>query len=374
MDGAGNLYIADRGNNRIRKVTAATGIISTVAGNGTANFAGDGGSATLASLYGPISVTVDGAGNLYIADTDNNRIREVTAATGIISTVAGNGQATFAGDGGPATSASAYASGVGLDGAGNLYIGDQYNQRIRKVSAKGGISFPTATAAGSADTTDGIELLTLNNIGNTALTLSSMQNNIGSYVMANPMSGGCSTAVSVAAGASCLLGEQFQPAAGSSGVVPGSLVITDNSLNVSGSVQYVPLLGTTSAGSINVSATTTSVTAGTASTSITVIVGYSGTTADTGAITLTVNGSASGVGTPTCTSKGGHENCAYPYTGTALAIAGSYPVVASVAADSTDNYAAGSASATLTVSPVASHVSKPGPVIVALPKLGPSVR
>ena len=91
VDGAGSLYIADYFDNRIRKVTVATGIISTVAGNGGAGFAGDGGAATSASLWSPFGVAVDGAGNLYIADYANSRIREVTAATGIISTVAGNG-------------------------------------------------------------------------------------------------------------------------------------------------------------------------------------------------------------------------------------------------------------------------------------------
>src|SRR5207245_494427 len=134
LDASGNLYIADQNNSRIRKVDAATGIITTVAGNGIPDFAGDGGAATSASLNYPTGVALDASGNLYIADETNHRIRKVAAATGIITTVAGNGDATFAGDGGAATSASLSSpTGVALDASGNLYIADYSNQRIRKV-------------------------------------------------------------------------------------------------------------------------------------------------------------------------------------------------------------------------------------------------
>jgi len=134
IDSARNLYISDTNNNRIRKVTAA-GIISTVAGNGTAGFSGDGGAATSAELNSPTGVIVDGAGNIYLGDYLNNRVREVTAA-GIISTVAGNGTAGFSGDGGAATSAELNRIfQVAVDTSGNLYIVDQANSRIRKVTA-----------------------------------------------------------------------------------------------------------------------------------------------------------------------------------------------------------------------------------------------
>ena len=106
MDSAGNLYIADSGNNRIRKVS--NGVITTVAGNGTAGFSGDNGPATSAQLNYPQGVAVDSAGNLYIADTGNNRIRKVS--NGVITTVAGNGTAGFSGDNGPATSAQLHWS------------------------------------------------------------------------------------------------------------------------------------------------------------------------------------------------------------------------------------------------------------------------
>jgi len=137
VDGAGNLFIADLGNMRIRKVSTS-GIISTVAGSSTTlGFSGDGGQATSARLNRPTGVAVDGTGNLFIADQDNNRIRKVSAS-GIIATVAGTGTFGFSGDGGPATGAQLSSPfGVAVDGAGNLFIADLYNNRVRKVSPGG---------------------------------------------------------------------------------------------------------------------------------------------------------------------------------------------------------------------------------------------
>lgn len=131
VDAAGNIYIADSGNNRVRNVS--NGVIATVAGNGTFQFGGDNGPATSAQLDGPEGVTVDAFGTLYIADSDNNRIRKVS--NGVISTVAGNGTYGFSGDNGPATSAQLNSpSGVAVDAAGNIYIADSGNGRIREVS------------------------------------------------------------------------------------------------------------------------------------------------------------------------------------------------------------------------------------------------
>ena len=146
VDAAGNVYIADGYNNLIRKVSTS-GIITTVAGNGTQGFSGDGGPATSASLAFPVAVAVDAVGNLYIADLYNNRIRKISTS-GIITTVAGNGTknaqsglGSYSGDNGPATSAGLnYPYGVAVDGSGNLYIADLYNNRIRKVSAGGTIT------------------------------------------------------------------------------------------------------------------------------------------------------------------------------------------------------------------------------------------
>ena len=146
VDSVGNLYIADAGNHRIRKVSPS-GIINTAAGSGEEDFSGDGGLATSASLNLPNRVTVDAAGNLYIADIGNSRIRSVSGA-GIIRTVAGNGLFKFSGDGGPATSATLnLPRTVAVDADGNLYIADSLSNRIRKVSPDGIIT----TVAGSGN-------------------------------------------------------------------------------------------------------------------------------------------------------------------------------------------------------------------------------
>lgn len=197
VDGAGNLYIADRNNNRIRKVDTS-GTISTFAGNGTSGFSGDGGPATSAALFLPIGVAVDGAGNVYIADGGSNGLRKVDTSgkinavpvissflsriaspggltvdsagnvyisdlngsaiykldkAGVLTTVAG-GAFGFSGDGGPATKAALYfPSGVAVDSAGNIYFADKGNNRVRKVDTKGIITTfaGTGTAGFSGD-------------------------------------------------------------------------------------------------------------------------------------------------------------------------------------------------------------------------------
>ncbi len=152
-DNLGNLYIADQWNHRIRKVDK-DGIITTLAGNGSEGYSGDGGPAAQAQLHGPTSIAVDTAGNIYIADWGNNRVRKVDV-NGIISTFAGNGIAGFSGDGGAAAQAQLQApAGVALDASGNVYIAEYWNHRIRKVDLYGTIT----TVAGngiSGDSGDG---------------------------------------------------------------------------------------------------------------------------------------------------------------------------------------------------------------------------
>ncbi len=138
VDSAGNVYFADMHNQRIRMVAFSTGIITTIAGTGVAGFSGDGGAATAATLDLPTGLAIDSNGNLYIADTNNNRIRKIAAAT--ITTVAGNGGQNYSGDGGPATAAGLDSpTGVAVDSSFNLYIGDTHNQRVRMVTFSTGI-------------------------------------------------------------------------------------------------------------------------------------------------------------------------------------------------------------------------------------------
>jgi sugar lactone lactonase YvrE len=153
LDGAGNLYIADTQNNAIRKITAATGIISTVAGNISGNVcgektdpAGDGCPAISSTLNYPQGVTIDAGGNLYIADTNNHRIRRVDAVSGIITTIAGNGfvntdgSGGYFGDNGKASLAELnYPFAVAFDSQGNMYIPDSLNNRVRLVTAVSGV-------------------------------------------------------------------------------------------------------------------------------------------------------------------------------------------------------------------------------------------
>jgi sugar lactone lactonase YvrE len=145
FDASGNLYVVDTDNHRIRRITGS-GVISTIAGNGVDGYGGDGGQATATAIDSPNGLAVDATGNLYFADTRNGLVREVSAATGVLSTVAGThssaaGFAPFNGDGGPATAAGlARPSGLSIDAAGNLYIADRENHRVRKVSPSGTIT------------------------------------------------------------------------------------------------------------------------------------------------------------------------------------------------------------------------------------------
>src|SRR5207247_1934814 len=139
IDTSGNLFITDPENHRVRQVTAGTGIITTVAGIGVAGFSGDLGPATNAELWTPTGVAVDAAGNLFIADQDNHRLRRVAVSTGTITTVAGTGIAGVSGDGGPARGAQlSVPYGVAVDAAGDLFIADQGNFRIRRVAVDTG--------------------------------------------------------------------------------------------------------------------------------------------------------------------------------------------------------------------------------------------
>ena len=153
IDGAGNLYLVDQDGSVLRKVTKASGIITTIAGSAGVGFSGDGGLATAAKLSAAqADVTVDAAANIYIADSGNHRVREIDAATGIISSAAGT-SAGYGGDGGLATQAELnYPRGVAVDVSGNLYITDNLNHRVRKIDA---VSKIITTVAGTGDASFG---------------------------------------------------------------------------------------------------------------------------------------------------------------------------------------------------------------------------
>lgn len=148
LDASGNLYIA--GTNKVRKVNAATGVITTVAGNGNYGFSGDGGPATAAAMSFTSGLAVDAAGNLYITEYSGHRIRRVDGTSGIITTIAGTGTAGFSGDNGPAKDAAINTpQSVCVDGAGNVYFADSYNSRVRKIDGATGI---ITTVAGTGVT------------------------------------------------------------------------------------------------------------------------------------------------------------------------------------------------------------------------------
>ena len=157
LDGAGNIYIADISNNRIRKITVSTGFISTIAGTGTPGYNGDGILATTAQINIPSALAFDGNGDLYFADRSNSRIRKITTSTGIINTIAGTGTGGYNGDGIPATAAQINSPNeVSFDASGNLYIADWLNNRVRKINMTTGIISTIAGTGTAGYNGDGI--------------------------------------------------------------------------------------------------------------------------------------------------------------------------------------------------------------------------
>ena len=247
VDGSGNFFILDAGNQRIRRVDAITGYITTFAGNGTAGFSGDGGPATSACLNLSIwnaGISLDSAGNLFIADSGNVRIRRVDAATGIITTVAGGGPWLLPsiGDGGPALSAILNnPAGVAVDSSGHLFIADNGNNRIREAALTPSVILST-TALTFADqlvgTSSPWQTVTVTSAGGLALTITSIVAN-GDYAQTNTCPISPST---LDPGSTCTISVGFTPTA--AGTRAGTLTIIDNSNGVAGSTQTVDLSGT----------------------------------------------------------------------------------------------------------------------------------
>jgi sugar lactone lactonase YvrE len=257
VEASGNLFITDANNQRIRVVNMQTtaitvagvtiqpGSINTVAGNGNAGFSGDGGPATSASLFlspwwdSASKISLDSAGNLYIVDTRNGRIRRVDALSGIINTVAGNGSGGFAGDGGPATSAPlVWVSGIAMGSSGNLYIADTSNNRIRKVSLGPLADLSAASLSFSGQgvgSTSAAQTVTLTNRGGADLLFSSIGAS-GDFAQVN----NCPVfPAALNPGSNCTITVNFTPTA--TGSRTGTLSITDNAI---GTPQTIRLSGT----------------------------------------------------------------------------------------------------------------------------------
>jgi DNA-binding beta-propeller fold protein YncE len=218
-DGAGNVYIADTYNNRIRMVSASTGNISTVAGDGNAAFTGDG-VATENSVYTPQDVKADVNGNLFIADTYNQRVRWVSPS-GYMTMIAGDGTAGYSGDGGPAGNAELYYSiGIFEDASGNLLVADQLNLRVRRISAFAGLGVSSSSLTFGLVTigsTSPPQALTLSAVGPLTITTVLVT---GAFEEAD------NCPASLTNGQTCAIYVYFKPTA--SGTQTGTLTIEDN--------------------------------------------------------------------------------------------------------------------------------------------------
>jgi hypothetical protein len=227
----------------VRAVNLVDGIINTVAGTGTSGFAGDGALATSAQLSKPGAVWADAATNVYIADMGNSRVRRVDASTGFITTVAGSATAGYAGDNGSATAAQLNSpTGIALDAKANLYIADAKANVIRKVDVSHGATVNFGSQ--STSSASAAYLLTATNAGNTSLTFTGLSV-AANYAQAATTGTDCTATLTLAAGATCNISLTFSPTAG--GTINGSVVTTDNSLNTSGTAQTTSLTGTAGA-------------------------------------------------------------------------------------------------------------------------------
>ncbi len=365
IDSVGSLYIAVPGNNVIRKVDR-NGTITTVAGTGTAGFGGDGGPATAALLSGPQDLATDVAGNVYIADTGNNRIRRLNVGTGVITTVAGSGATPDVGDGGAATAAGLFGpDGIAIGPAGSLYLSDRLHQRVRQVAVSGSaLNFaPTNVGTVSSDSPQSVTLL---NAGNAALGVPAPASGTNPSAPASfsLVSGTATTCPVVAAGAAA--GSLSAGGECTYGVqfvpqAPGSLsgTLTIADLSLNAtSTQTVTLTGTGNRFSATVTVPPQSVVYTASSVTVTATIAYAGAVAPTGAVTISLGPNN---GTGTCTVSGTSRVCTATF-GIAYQHAGSDTITVTEAADSTFNAAIGSGTLTL-IQPVATVTASPATVV-----------
>ncbi len=398
VDANGNLYISDTLDNRIRMINKASGIITTVAGTGTAAYSGDGAAATSAALNTPFQIQLDAAGDLYIADKGNNAIRFVSAATGNISTIAGNGTvcttvpSPACGDGGPANvSAFSGPNGVALDVNGNIYVAEAGTNRVRKITNNPtSLAFPT-TPVGTA-----VGPLTANlyNIGNATLTYTPPASGSNAAVTSTgPTGGGASSAfaqtnsttcgpiysntatTTLASGANCLYSVSFTPDT-IPGNYTGTLIETDNSLySGSGNSIYPTALtqtinltgaGTQATASVALTSSVNPTTYGQSTTFTVTLSGAAGTPTATNGIPLTYT--PTGSTTPVSLGAANATSTAGVYTLTTSALpVGTDNVVATYGGNT--DYAAGSTSNT--VAQVVNKAVGSGDTVTANPTATP---
>jgi sugar lactone lactonase YvrE len=236
VDAAGNVYIADTSNNRIRKVDI-NGIITTIGGTGTYGYSGDGGPATKAMLRNPSGLAVDAAGNVYIADAEK-RVRRVDT-NGTIKTIAGNGYTEFySGDGGPATAAGLSVASILIDPSGGFYVVDTNNNRVRKVDVSNSAEnfFPQGVGTVSPS-----QYVVITNTGNQHIELTGLSLT-GDFGQLTGTDRDCTDTTFLGVGFSCALRITFNPT--TAGALTGSAAVTDNSLSLPETTQTISLTGT----------------------------------------------------------------------------------------------------------------------------------
>ncbi|MGA7155463.1 MAG: Ig-like domain repeat protein [Acidobacteriaceae bacterium] len=322
-----SLYIADTNNQRIRMVAPSSGMITTLAGNGTKGYAGDGGASTAASLNAPAAVVLDPAQNVYVADSGNNRIREISVATGTIQTISGSSTEGFSGDGGPANLADMYGPySLSLDQNGNLFFSDMFNNRVREIYSSIAIlpAYPVMRVGKvSAPLTqgllnDGNANLTLDTatLVNARLDAATTTCNSGSVLTFNTAGNGCSFGVDFAP-------EEVGADISGSVTAPSDAGNSPGVIQLSGEVLTVQPTTTSLASSVNPSLTGNAVT-------FTAVVSAGGDST-TGTLSFSKNGAA--ISGCSDLSEGSNEEATCTTSGLAL---GSDAVTASYSGDAND--------------------------------------
>ncbi len=378
LDSSGNLYIADTGNYVVWKLTLSSGALSVTAGTpgqggSSSGDSGDGGAATSATFAQPAGIAVDAAGDLYVLDNNATatRLRMVSASTGIISTIAGGGSQS--GSGVPATQAALTpGGGVALDAAGDLYLTATGAGSVEEITSTAAtMPFPTPTPVGSTDTTDGVESVTLTDIGNqdlTAVAPGIAATDSTDFVQQTGASSACTASFSLGFGFGCALSYEFAPQ--TPGSSTSTVTLTDNSyqaaLNSLPSTPQSLLLS----GSSGTDATATTVSPAqavfstgeqpvTLSATVTDTTNSS-TTVGAGTVTFTVSSGTTQIGTAVGNVAVSNGTASASYTIPAGTAAGDYTVTA-VYSGTTNFSASTSTTGTLTISPAPGTLAITGP-------------